>query len=177
MLGNKVSCLGLLTHHEKLKAMWELEPLKDRKALMTFLGLAVYFSAYISYFSWMVTPLFKGLHQENEQFEWTTKHQKAFKLIKLALVLAPGRGHPEAGQTYQLYTDASDYAITGALQQIQHIAVKDLKGTRAYKRILKAYKRNNLIPGLTVRLSKEHDDRRPIPDWSMNWEETMIPVK
>jgi hypothetical protein len=150
VLGNKVSHLGLLMHHEKLKAMWELEPLKDHKALMMFLGLAVYFSAYIPYFSWMATPLFKGLCQENKQFEWTTEHQKAFKLIKLAMVSAPVRGHPEAGQTYQLYTDTSDYAIAGTLQQIQYIVVKDLKGTRAYKRILEAYKRNNPIPELTV---------------------------
>jgi hypothetical protein len=75
------------------------------------------------------------------------------------------------------YTDTSDYAIAGALQQIQYIAVEDLKGTRAYKRILEAYKRNNLIPELTVQLSKEHDNRRPIPNWNANWEETMIPVK
>jgi hypothetical protein len=61
VLGNKVSRLGLSTHHEKLKAIWELEPPKDRKRLETFLGLVVYFSAYIPYFSWMATLLFKCL--------------------------------------------------------------------------------------------------------------------
>ena len=61
VLGNKVSHLGLSTHHEKLKAIWELEAPKDRMKLETFLGLAVYFSAYIPYFSWMANPLFKCL--------------------------------------------------------------------------------------------------------------------
>ena len=89
MLGNKVSHLGLSTHHEKLKAMWELEPPKDRKSLMTFLGLAVYFAAYIPYFSWMATPLFRGLRKEHTRFEWTEDHQKAFQLIKLPLISAP----------------------------------------------------------------------------------------
>src|SRR5271170_7530362 len=92
ILGNKVSRLGLSTHHEKLRAVWELEPPKDQKKLETFLGLAVYFSAYIPYFSWMATPLFKKLHHEDKSWDWTSEHQKSFKFIKLALVSAPVRG-------------------------------------------------------------------------------------
>ena len=61
VLGNKVSRLGLSTRQEKLKAMWELKAPKDKKRLELFLGLAVYFSAYIPYFSWMVNPLFKSM--------------------------------------------------------------------------------------------------------------------
>ena len=57
VLGNKVSRLGLSTHHEKLKAIWDLDMPKDRKKLETFLGMAVYFAAYIPYFSWIATPL------------------------------------------------------------------------------------------------------------------------
>ena len=177
VLGNKVSHLGLSTHQEKLKAMWELEALKDRKKLETFLGLAVYFSAYIPYFSWMANPLFKNLRQKEGPFEWTDEHQKCFELIKLALVSAPVRGHPEAGQTYRLYTDASDYAIAGALQQIQYIAIKDLQGTRAHKRLTEAYDKKEPAPELNTWLSKEHDDRRPMPAWRANWEETQVPVE
>jgi hypothetical protein len=97
------------------------------------MGLVVYFAAYIPYFSWMASPLFKSLQHRESSFLWAEEQQRAFELIKLALVSAPVQGHPEAGQTYTLYTDASDYAIAGALQQIQYIAIKDLKGTRAYK--------------------------------------------
>jgi hypothetical protein len=59
VLGNIVSRLGLSTHNEKLKAIWELKAPKDHKKLETFLGLAIYFSVYIPYFSWMANPLFK----------------------------------------------------------------------------------------------------------------------
>ena len=177
VLGNIVSRLGLSTHHEKLKAIWELEAPKDRKKLETFLGLAVYFSAYIPYFSWMANPLFKNLRQKDSPYTWTESHQKCFELIKLALVSAPVRGHPEPGQTYRLYTDASDYAIAGALQQIQYIAVKDLKGTRIHKRIHEAHKKGEKLPELVTRLSKEYDDRRPVPEWSNYWEDTLIPVE
>ena len=99
-----------------------------------------------------------------------------FQLVKLALISAPVRGHPEAGQAYRLYTDTSDYAIAGALQQVQLIAIKDLKGTRVHKRLLEAHTKGEPVPELVARLSKEHD-RRPSPAWLLNWEETLIPVK
>jgi hypothetical protein len=51
MLGNIVSSLGLSACNEKFKAIWELEVPRDCKKLENFLGLAVYFSAYIPCFS------------------------------------------------------------------------------------------------------------------------------
>ena len=177
VLGNKVSRLGLSMHHKKLKAMWELEAPKDRKKLETFLGLAVYFSAYIPYFSWMANPLFKGMRHKDLPFEWTEEHQRCFQLIKLALVSAPVRGHPEPGQTYCLYTDASNYAIAGVLQQIQYLTIKDLKGTRVYKQLAEAHRKGKKAPELVSQLSKEFDDRHPTPEWNQNWDETPIPVE
>jgi hypothetical protein len=177
VLGNKVSRLGLSTHHKKLKAIWELEPPKDRKKLKTFLGLAVYFSAYIPYFFWMATPLFKCLRRKETPFVWAKEQQKLFELLKLALVSAPVRGHPEAGQMYRLYTDTSDYAIAGALQQVQLIAIKDLKGTRTYKKLQAAHEKKENLPELIVHLSKEHNDRLPSPEWSNDWENTRVPIK
>ena len=177
ILGNKVSRLGLSTHHKKLKAVWELEAPQDRKKLESFLGLTVYFSSYIPYFSWMANPLFKCLRQKQTPFKWTDELQKCFELIKSALVSTPVRGHPEAGQAYRLYIDASDYAITGALQQVQYIMIKDLKGTKAYKRLLEAHRKGDKAPDLTTRLSKEFENRRPILDWDSIWEETKVPVE
>lgn len=181
VLGNKVSRLGLSTHHEKLRAIWELKAPHDRKSLMTFLGTAVYFAAYIPYFSWMATPLFKllrGQHEErNGPIEWLELHQKCFDTIKAALVSAPVRGHPEAGHAYRLYTDASDFAIAGTLQQVQYIAVKDLLYTRAYKRLQDAYNKGLPPPDMVLRLSKDFDDKRPVLTWSKNWEDTEVPVE
>ena len=177
VLGNKVSRLGLSTHHEKLKAVWELEALRDRKKIESFLSLAVYFSSYIPYFSWMANPLFKCMRHKETPFEWTDELQKCFELIKSALVSAPVRGHPEPGQAYRLYTNASDYAIVGALQQVQYITIKDLKGTRAYKRLQEVHRKRDKVPDLITRLSKEFDDKCPIHDWDNDWEETKVPVE
>src|SRR5712691_6903748 len=115
--------------------------------------------------------------QKDSPYCWTAEHQKCFELIKLALISVPVRGHPEARQTYRLYTDASDYAIAGTLQQIQYMSVKDLRGTRAHRRIKEAQAKGELVPELTTRLSKEHDDRHALPNWSANWEDTQVPVE
>jgi RNase H-like domain found in reverse transcriptase len=177
VLGNKVSRLGLSTHHEKLKAVWELQPPSDRKKLETFLGMAVYFASYIPYFSWMATPLFKCLRRKDKIFEWGDEQQRAFELVKLALVSAPVRGHPEAKQAYRLYTDASDYAIAGALQQVQLMSIKDLRNTRLHVRLRCVYEKGEVVPDVVARLSREFDDKRPLPAWSSNWEDTMVPVE
>jgi hypothetical protein len=91
-------------------------------------------------------------------FVWAEEQQKLFELLKLALVSAPVRGHPKVGQMYRLYTDASDYAIAGALQQVQLIAIKDLKGTHTYKKLQAAHEKKENPPELIVCLSKEHND-------------------
>ena len=62
------------------------------------------------------------------------------------------------------------------MQQVQLIAIKDLKGTRVHKRLLEADTKGEPVPELVVRLSKEHDNRRPSPAWLLDWEETLIPV-
>ena len=95
VLGHKVSQLGLSTHQEKLKAVWELEAPRDHKGLESFLGLAVYFVAYIPYFLWIATPLFKCLCRKDLGFVWGKDQSQVFELVKLALISAPVRGHPE----------------------------------------------------------------------------------
>jgi hypothetical protein len=67
--------------------------------------------------------------------------------------------------------------IAGALQQVQFITIKDLKGTRAYGKLQSAYEQKEPIPELIAHLSKEHDNRQPMPEWSDNWEDTSVPVE
>jgi hypothetical protein len=124
----------------------------------------------------MANLLFKNLWLKDSPYEWTDIHQKCFELIKFALVSALVRGHPESGQAYCLYTDASDYAIAGALQQIQFMAIKDLR-TRVHKWLHEAFKKGKKVPDLVTRLSKEFDDWCPMPEWSDDWEDTLIPVE
>lgn len=143
LLGQKVSRLGLSTHAEKVAAIVELAPPTKVVDLQKFLGMAIYFSSYIPGYSDMAAPLF-NLLRKGAKFLWLAEHQQAFEAIKESLVL----GHPIAGLPYRLYTDASDIALGCCLQQIQPIAIKDLKGTKIYGKLFKAFQARSPRPDL-----------------------------
>jgi len=61
LLGHKVSQLGLSTHEEKVKVIIELDRPRKLSQLQTFLGMVVYFSAFIPYYASICTLLFQLL--------------------------------------------------------------------------------------------------------------------
>ena len=61
LLGQKVSRIGLSTHKEKVDTILLLEEPKDHHDLQVFLGMMVYFSAYIPFYAWITGPLFNLL--------------------------------------------------------------------------------------------------------------------
>jgi len=78
---------------------------------------------------------------------------------------------------YRVYTDTCDYGLAGILQQVQPIAVRDLKGTRAYDRLRKVFDRNELIPQLVTMLSKDKNDVPEVGKWATNFEDTVVYVE
>jgi len=128
LLGQKVSRLGLSTHREKVDAIVQLDQPRNVSELQTFLGMMVYFLAYIPFYSWIAHPFFQLL-KKGVKWEWTDLHSKAFHLCKQVLSNAPVRGYAMPGLPYRVYTDACDYGLAGIRQQVQPISVKDLRGT------------------------------------------------
>jgi hypothetical protein len=156
LLGQKVSCLGMSTHKEKVDAILQLEPPKDKPTLQTFLGMVGYFASYIPFYAWITAP-FYPLLRKNAEWKWTHLEQHAFELAKQALVSAPIMAYPILGIPYRPYTDACDIGLAAILQQIQPIAIKDLKGTKLYDKLSKAYKANEKVLLLVVPDSKQKD--------------------
>ena len=157
LLGHKVSRLGLSTHEEKVKAILELDRPRKLSQLQTFLGMVVYFSAFIPYYAFICAPLFHLLRKDC-RWKWGAEEEHAFQSAKEALQGSPVLGHPIEGRPYRLYTDASDEAAGCALQQVQPITIKDLKGTKAYARLRKAYDNGLPPPKLTTTLSSKTSD-------------------
>jgi hypothetical protein len=124
LLGQKVSRLGLSTHKEKVAAIQELARPTHVSDLQKFLGMCVYFAAYIPFYAFIATPLF-ALLKKGVKFEWKAEQEIAFQQAKDALAGAPVLGHPIQGVPYRLYTDASDFALGASLQQIQPVLIKD----------------------------------------------------
>ena len=176
LLGHKVSRLGLSTHAEKVKAIVELERPKKLSQLQTFLGMVVYFSAFIPYYASICAPLF-SLLRKHSRWKWGAEEEHAFQAAKDALRSSPVLGHPIEGRPYRLYTDASDEAAGCALQQIQPIVVKDLKGTRAYDRLKKAYEAGLPPPKLTTSISSKVTDSPSDDQWGTDFESSIVHVE
>ncbi|KAB5587895.1 Retrovirus-related Pol polyprotein [Ceratobasidium theobromae] len=157
LLGQKVSRLGLSTHKEKVDAIVQLEPPRNIPTLQTFLGMMTYFASYVPFYAWIVAPLF-ALLRKGKTWNWTKLEQDTFELAKQALISAPVIAYPLPERPYRLYTDACDYGLAAILQQVQPIKVKDLRGTKIYDCLKKAFDNGEQVPRLTIPASKQRDD-------------------
>jgi hypothetical protein len=175
LLGQKVSRLGLSTHKEKVDAILQLSEPRNVHELQQFLGMMVYFSSYIPFYSWISHPFFQLLKKE-VKWEWTDLHQESFELCKQVLTNAPVRGYAIAGRAYRVYTDACDYGLAGILQQVQPVKIRDLRGTRVYERLERAYKNKEPIPTLVAAI-KGVDDVPAPGNWAADFEDTTVHIE
>ena len=53
LLGQRVSCLGISSHQEKINAVDAMKPPTKVKELQMFLGFANYFTNYIPFYTWI----------------------------------------------------------------------------------------------------------------------------
>lgn len=176
LLGHKVSRLGLSTHEEKVRAITELKRPSKLSELQTFLGMVVYFSAFIPYYASIASPLFKLL-RKGTAWRWGPEEEHAFESAKAALKSAPVLGHPIEGKPYRLYTDASDEAIGCCLQQVQPIQVSDLKGTKAFERLAQAFKNGEDVPRFVTKMSAKILDHDFKDTWGPTLEDTSVHVE
>lgn len=176
LLGHKVSRLGLSTHLEKVRAITELHRPNKVSELQAFLGMIVYFSAFIPFYADICSPLF-GLLKKGRKWEWNEEHECAFSEAKEALQTAPVLGHPIEGLPYHLYTNSSEIAIGCALQQIQPLAVRDLLGTRLYDRLRKAYDAGDPVPKIPITLSSSLADDKMNQEWGATFDDTVVYVE
>ncbi|QRV83408.1 Retrovirus-related Pol polyprotein from transposon [Ceratobasidium sp. AG-Ba] len=178
LLGRLVSRLGMGSQKEKIDAITGMAEPKNLKQLMTFNGAVIYYSMMIPRMAEIMKPLF-DLTAKNVPFVWGPGQKEAFRLIKEALTSAPIMAYPIPEDPYRLYTDASEIGLSGCLQQIQLMKIKDLDKTRAFERLEKAYKSKSPIPKLCTAVPKdEHVVARGDIEWnSENWLETIVPVE
>ena len=173
LLGQKVSRLGMSTHKEKVKAILDLDTPRNVSELRTFHGMMVYFSGYIPFYAWIVAPLF-ALLKKDVPWHWEELQDRAFSLAKESLINSPIRAYAVPGRGYRLYTDACDEGLAGILQQIQPIKISDLKGTRVYDKLKKAFLAKQEVPPLVTIIVKDHEMPLETPHWAKNFEDTVV---
>jgi hypothetical protein len=176
LLGQKVSRLGLSTHKEKVDTILKLAEPKTVNELQTFLGMMVYFSAYIPFYAWIAQPLFQLLRKDTT-WEWGPLQTEAFELCKQVLTNAPVRAYAIPGLPYRVYSDACDYGLAAILQQVQPIQIKDLRGTKIYDRLLKAHQNKEPVPNLVPAVTKIGTDVPEPSEWNINFEDTTVQIE
>jgi len=87
--------------------------------LRPFLGLINYYRRFIKSYSVIAAPL-TDLLKKNQAWDWNSKCQGAFEVLKKDVTEEPVLPLLDFSKPYEVHTDASDFAIGGALMQEGH---------------------------------------------------------
>jgi hypothetical protein len=115
-LGHVINSEGKMPDPKKVSAIKELEPPKNVKDVMSFLGKVGYYHKFIQDFSNLAYPL-NQLKRKGEPWVWGTEQQKAFEALRDQLCSAPVLKHPDFSRPFVLQTDASGYGLGAVLTQ------------------------------------------------------------
>ena len=115
-LGHYISGQGLEPVPEKLEALVKMPPPRDITEVRKFLGFMGYYRKFTPRYSDVARPL-TNLTQKDIPFQWTSKCQTSFEMLKGFLLEEPVLKYPKPDQPYVLYTDASKYAWARVLTQ------------------------------------------------------------
>ncbi|UYV65317.1 K02A2.6-like [Cordylochernes scorpioides] len=116
ILGHLVDVNGI--HPDPDKAVSKFPRPRNISELRSFLGLCFYYRRFIENFADKARSLHDLLKNE-KQFYWDAAQEKAFEVLKPALVSEPVLGHFDESADTHLHTDASGHGIGAVLLQIQ----------------------------------------------------------
>ncbi|XP_028301871.1 uncharacterized protein LOC114462925 [Gouania willdenowi] len=124
-LGHVISEHGVATDPAKTTAVREWTVPQTAKQVKSFLGFAGYYRRFIPAFSKIATPLNAltrdtARHGRAASIIWSPECQKAFDLLKEALLTAPILAYADFSQPFRLYTDASLDGLGAVLAQEQN---------------------------------------------------------
>ncbi len=115
-MGNIVTTTGMRADPEKITAITEMTPPKDKAALQRFIGMINYLSPYCENLSTVIQPL-RALVREGMSFDWSSTHQTAFDKAKNLITCAPTLLYYDPSKPVLLQVDASEKGLGGALMQ------------------------------------------------------------
>ena len=99
--------------------------LRNPKEIKQFLGLCGYYRKFVPHFA-DISRLLAKLTGHKVEWDWCTKCDLSFKMIKDLMISAPILKYPDTTKPYTIFTDASKYGWAGVLTQ-EHTSVVDGK--------------------------------------------------
>ena len=112
----RVDARGFMVDDQKIKAILEWKKQKTTKGLRSFLRLASYYRKFVRDFAKIAKPL-SDLLKKSVSKIWDEHCYRAFGELKRRLTSAPVLKFSEFNKPFEVYTDASDFAVGGVLMQ------------------------------------------------------------
>ena len=117
-LGHAISSKGVAPTQEKVSAINNFPTPKSIKSLQEFIGMITYYHRFLPGVAKILVPLHDALKGKKKKLDWSETLQVAFEDAKNCISNAVLLSFPAKDAKLQLMTDASDYAIGAALQQV-----------------------------------------------------------
>ena len=115
-MGTIISDQGMKPDPDKVAAITQMPPPENKAALLRFIGMVNYLSPFCANLSSVIQHL-RMLTQEAVPFIWSDVQDSAFSKAKQLISSAPVLAYYDLHKPVVLQTDASDYALGGALLQ------------------------------------------------------------
>jgi hypothetical protein len=96
----------------KVKAILDWEPPRSISTLRSFLGLVSYYRKFIKNFAKIAMPLTNLLKKSSEAYDWDKVCGQAFETLKVPVLKLL-----DFDKDFEIHSDASDFAIGGAIVQ------------------------------------------------------------
>jgi hypothetical protein len=116
LLGRLVSEAGVRIDPSRVQALQDMVAPKNRKELISFIGLAGWFSQFVPHMSTLLEPL-RSLLPVGAQWQWVEEHQRAFDTIRALILSAPTLAHRVQGREVSVRSDASGVGIAAVFFQ------------------------------------------------------------
>ena len=122
-LGFTVDANGLSPDPEKVSAVLNWTAPTTKTQLRSFIGVVQFLRRFIPKCAEILQPL---TDLTSDEFPkdispfWKDTQETAFARLKKALTETPVLAHPDWSKSFVLETDASNYAVSGVLMQVQH---------------------------------------------------------
>ena len=107
------------TDLDKVKAIRKWVPPKNTKEWQAFLGLTGYYRQYLKDYATTAKPL-TILTAKRSAWIWMETEQKAFEILREALIFAPILEYPDSKLSYILDTDTSEVGVGTVLSQLRN---------------------------------------------------------
>jgi hypothetical protein len=156
LLGFVITTDGVKKDLDKVQAirLWgekrppsQFSPFKNLTELQSFMGLVNYYKHFHRFIADDLVILNRLMQKEaNPKKDWTAEHEIAFQHIKETIATQTLLYYPDETRPFEIHTDASKYAIGGALCQVHpYEEEKITHPVEHYSRSLKGPELNYII--------------------------------